>query len=214
MTIQQAKDNFVGGKFGGYADGWTGVAGSPGRTGNFRKIDPNNPAAVILVPPGFDGGKPAVERSQGFFGMTCIPTQVGKDPERVKELLRVVDYATAPFGSEEYMFLRWGVQGAHYDLQDGAPILNDRGKAEIGALSAWHRSPQRHLLLPRTPEDARLMQQWAADQLAFGIENPTLRTLFADGDRQGERPADTHLGPHDRHHFRARAALDVRHLCH
>lgn len=173
MSIQQAKDNFVGGKFGGYADGWTGVAGLTGARGNFRKIDPNNPAAVILVPPGFDGGKPAVERSQGFFGMTCIPTQVGKDPERVKELLRVVDYATAPFGSEEYTFLRWGVQGTHYDLQDGAPILNDRGKAEIGALSGGIGRRNDIFYYPEAPEDARLMQQWAADQLAFGIDNPT-----------------------------------------
>ena len=58
-----------------------------------------DPAAVILIPPGFDGGKPAIERSQGFFGMSCIPAKVGKDTGRVKELLRIVDYCTAPFGS-------------------------------------------------------------------------------------------------------------------
>ena len=173
MSIQQAKDNFVGGKFGGYADGWTGVAGLTGARGNFRKIDPNNPAAAILVPPGFDGGKPAVERSQGFFGMTCIPAQVGKDQERVKELLRVVDYATAPFGSEEYSFLRWGVEGVHYDLQAGAPILNDRGKSEIGALSGGIGRRNDVFYYPEAPDDARLMQQWAKDQLEFGIDNPT-----------------------------------------
>jgi len=194
MSIQQAKDNFVGGKFGGYADGWTGVAGLTGARGNFRKIDPNNPAATILVPPGFDGGKPAVERSQGFFGMTCIPATVGKDPERVKELLRVVDYDSAPFGSEEYTFLRWGVRGTHYDLQDGAPILNDRGKAEIGALSGGIGRRNDVFYYPEAPEDARLMQQWAKDQLEFGIDNPTYGlyspTAIAKGSELGTLTTD------------------------
>ncbi len=89
--IQQAKDNFLAGKFGGYVDGWTGIAGPTGARGNFRRLDPNSPAAVILVPPGYDGGNPAVERAQGFFGMTCISSKIGKDTDRVKELLRIVD---------------------------------------------------------------------------------------------------------------------------
>ena len=128
---------------------------------------------MILVPPGFDGGNPAVERSQGFFGMTCIPTNVGKDTERVKELLRIVDYCTAPFGSEEYTFLRWGLQGVHYDLQNGAPIQNDRGRTDIGALSSGIGRRNDVFYFPDAPEDARLLQQWCKDQLAFGIENPT-----------------------------------------
>jgi putative aldouronate transport system substrate-binding protein len=172
MTIQQAKDGFFGSQFGGYVDGWTAVT-QHRDVQHFRKLDPNNPAAVILVPPGFDGGKPAVERSQGFFGMSCIPAAIGKDTERVKELLRIIDYATAPFGSEEYMFLRWGIAGTHYELQNGAPILNDKGRTEIGALTAGIGRRNDIFYYPDTPDDARLMQQWNKEQLDFGVENPT-----------------------------------------
>jgi putative aldouronate transport system substrate-binding protein len=169
MSIQQAKDNFLGGKFAGYADGWTAIIT---HRQNFRQVDPSNSAAVILVPPGFDGGNPAVERSQGFFGMTCIPANVGKDTGRLEELLRIIDYCQAPFGSEEYTFLRWGLEGVHYDMQNGAPIQNDRGKTEIGALSSGIGRRNDVFYFPDAPDDARLMQQWCKDQLAFGIDNP------------------------------------------
>ena len=170
MSIANAKDGFLGGKFAGYVDGWTAIIT---HRQNFRLVDPNNSAAVILVPPGFDGGNPAVERSQGFFGMSCIPTTIGKDTERVKELLRIVDYCTAPFGSEEYTFLRWGIQGVHYDLKDGAPIPNDKGRTEIGSLSSGIGRRNDIFYFPDAPDDARLLQGWCKDQLAFGINNPT-----------------------------------------
>jgi len=169
LTIQQAKDSFLAGKFAGYADGWTGVSSA---RENFRRLDPNNSAAVILVPPGFDGGPPAVERSQGFFGMTCIPAKIGKDAERVKELLRIVDYAMAPFGSEEYYFLSWGIPGVHHDVQNGAPVLNDRGRTEIGSLSSGIGRRNDVFYFPTAPDDARLMQQWDIDQLVNSIESP------------------------------------------
>ncbi|MBV9545640.1 MAG: extracellular solute-binding protein [Chloroflexi bacterium] len=170
MSIQNAKDGFLGGKFAGYVDGWTAIVT---HRMNFRQVDPSNSAAVILVPPGFDGGNPAVERSQGFFGMSCIPASVGKDQERVKQLLRIIDYCTAPFGSEEYTFLRWGIQGVHYDLQNGAPIPNDKGRTEIGALSSGIGRRNDVFYFPDAPDDARLMQGWCKDQLAHGIDNPT-----------------------------------------
>jgi putative aldouronate transport system substrate-binding protein len=173
MTIQQAKDNFLAGKFGGYVDGWTGIAGLTGARGNFRRLDANNPAAAILVPPGYDGGDPAVERSQGFFGMTCIPATIGKDTERVKELLRIVDYAQAPFGSEEYFFLRWGLPNVHYELVNGAPIPNDKARTDIVSLSSGIGRRNDVFYYPEAPDDARLMQQWCKDQLAHSIDNPT-----------------------------------------
>ena len=170
MSIQNAKDGFLAGKIAGYADGWTGIIT---HRQNFRLVDPTNSAAVILVPPGFDGGAPAVERSQGFFGMSCIPTSVGRDQERVKELLRIIDYCTAPFGSQEYTFLRWGIEGVHYDMKNGAPIPNDKGRTELGALSSGIGRRNDVFYFPDAPDDARLMQQWCKDQLAHGIDNPT-----------------------------------------
>jgi putative aldouronate transport system substrate-binding protein len=195
MTTQQAKDAFLAGGFAGYADGWNGI---PTMRDNFRRLDPNNGAAVILVPAGFDGGNPAVERSQGFFGMTTIPAAVGKDQERVKELLRIVDYATAPFGSEEYSFLRWGIAGVHHEVQNGAPVLNDKGRTELGSLSGGIGRRNDVFYYPNAPEDGRLMQQWCADQLAHPIDNPVYGlyspTQIAKGSELGTLITDRMIG--------------------
>src|SRR6185436_5476325 len=105
--------------------------------------------------------------------MSCIPAKIGKDTERVKELLRIIDYAQAPFGSEEYYFLRWGLPGVHHEVQNGAPVTNDKGRAEITSLSSGIGRRNDIFYYPEAPDDARLMQQWCKDQLAFGIDNPT-----------------------------------------
>ena len=57
--------------------------------------------------------------AQASTGIAAIPAKVGKDKERVKELLRVIDYLAAPFGCEEWVFLNYGHEGVHHMMQRG-----------------------------------------------------------------------------------------------
>lgn len=169
LSVQQTKDAFTGGKIGAYVDGWTALAG---QRDNLRTRDAKL-SASILVPPGHDGGKAVTDNSQGFFGFAAIPTKLGRDQERVKELLRVCDFFCAPFGSEEYTFLRYGLPDVHHTLRNGLPVLNDLGRAEIGALSNIARRND-VFFYPNHPEDARLMQGLCRDQMAIGVDNPVI----------------------------------------
>ncbi|CAA9577061.1 MAG: hypothetical protein AVDCRST_MAG88-2920, partial [uncultured Thermomicrobiales bacterium] len=169
LSVQQTKDAFSGGKIGAYVDGWTALAG---QRDTLRTRDAKL-SASILVPPGHDGGKAVTDNSQGFFGFAAIPTKLGRDPERVKELLRVCDFFCAPFGSEEYSFLRYGLPGDHHELRNGLPVLTDRGRAEIGALANIARRND-VFFYPNYPEDARLMQGLCRDQMALGVDNPVI----------------------------------------
>jgi putative aldouronate transport system substrate-binding protein len=131
-----------------------------------------------MVPPGFDGGKGVTYNGTGFGSIAAIPASLGKDPERVKELLRVLDYFSAPFGSEEYTFLTFGIEGVHHTLQpDGTRILNDRGRAEINELGTIV-TPPRVFYFPSDPGDAAYLQNAARDIAALGIDNPAL-TAFS-----------------------------------
>jgi putative aldouronate transport system substrate-binding protein len=177
MNRSQATTALIGGKIGGYADQLTQLNGDIRTRSEAKRV---NPAANVgaLVPPGFDGGKGVTYNGTGFGSIAAIPAKLGRDPERVKELLRVLDYFSAPFGSEEYNFLTFGVEGAHHTLQpDGTRILNDRGRAEINELGTVV-TPPRVFYFPSDPGDATYMQNAARDIAALGIDNPAL-TVFS-----------------------------------
>jgi len=130
LSTNQNKDLMAGGKIGAYVDGLAGLMGA-GVRGRAKMVNPN---AIVTgwAPPGFDGGKPVYNKYIGFFGFAAISAKAAKDKERVKELLRLVNYMASPFGSEENIFLSKGIEGVHYTLKDGNPVSNDLGKAEIG----------------------------------------------------------------------------------
>lgn len=173
----QATDALISGKIGAYADQLLQLNGDIRMRFQAKRINPSANLAA-LVPPGFDGGKGVTYNGTGFGSTAAFPARAGKDPERVKELLRVLDYFSAPFGSEEYNFLNFGVEGVHHQLMpDGTRILNDRGRAEISELGTVVLPP-RVLYFPADPGDAAYLQGKAAEIAALGIDNPAL-TAFS-----------------------------------
>lgn len=176
MNRSQATTALIGGKIGGYADQLIQLNADIRIRFEAKRV---NQAANVgaLVPPGFDGGKGVTYNGNGFGSIAGVPAKLGKDPERVKELLRVLDYFSAPFGSEEYNFLTFGIEGVHHTLQpDGTRILNERGRAEINELGTVV-TPPRVFYFPSDPGDAAYLQNAARDIVALGIDNPALTTF-------------------------------------
>jgi len=61
---------------------------------------------------------------------TFIKKGIGK--ERTEEILRVLNWLAAPFGSKEYELARNGVEGRHFTrAADGTPIPTDLGRKEM-----------------------------------------------------------------------------------
>jgi putative aldouronate transport system substrate-binding protein len=52
-------------------------------------------------------------------------------PDRIRTLLRVLNWMAAPFGTEEYLFRKFGLEGEHFAFEDGNPVLNDVGNSEV-----------------------------------------------------------------------------------
>jgi putative aldouronate transport system substrate-binding protein len=96
--------------------------------------------------------------------------------ERVKLLLRVLNYIASPFGSQEWALLNYGVEGVHFtrDAQ-GVPGLNEKGRAEV--LSTWKyitNNPQVLFDVNRSQEYATNIQEDEKAMADVAISDPTL----------------------------------------
>jgi putative aldouronate transport system substrate-binding protein len=177
LNRTQATNALIGGQIGGYYDQLLQLNGDIRTRFEAKRI---NPAANVaaLTPPGVNGGHGVTYNGSGFGSTAAIPSTAGKDPEQVRAILRVLDYFSAPYFSDEYNFLTFGVDGVHNTPQpDGTRVLNDRGKVEINELGTVV-VPPRIFYYPSDPGDAQYLQGAARDIALLGIDNPAL-TAFS-----------------------------------
>ncbi|GLY25894.1 extracellular solute-binding protein [Micromonospora sp. NBRC 101691] len=122
------KQLFKGGKILMYQDGlgaWQGMQGEQSKV--LASFD-MQPLPVFGV-----NGKPAViwgSEKPIFF--TFLKKGLGE--ERTRELLRVLNWCAAPFGSREFELREYGVEGKHFTRgSDGSPVPTELGRKELGA---------------------------------------------------------------------------------
>src|SRR5205823_746066 len=120
-----SRDNFVGKKFAmsveGFGNSWNdfwlrGLNQKPAT--NFDMILPFSADSKTKV--------------QSFITGGYISTNVMKkaSPDRVKEILRIVDFLAKPFGTQEDLLITYGLAPADYAIdKDGNPSLTTDGKS-------------------------------------------------------------------------------------
>jgi putative aldouronate transport system substrate-binding protein len=123
---------FEGGK---YLIRQNGLGGWVGSLQQQLPINPKfNPQPVM--PFAHDGGTPITWGGDPAGIFTFVKKGLGED--RVKELLGVMNYTSAPFGTEEYQLYTYGVEGKHYTKQpSGAPKLTTLGQKEVAVTYAF-----------------------------------------------------------------------------
>lgn len=121
-----AKQLFSAGKLVMFQDGigaWRGMQGEQ------QKITPGfnmQPVPIFSAV----GGDPLAWANDAPIFYTFIKKGLGK--ERVEELLRVLDWSAAPFGSYEHELSAYGVEGKHFTrAADGSPLQTELGRAEL-----------------------------------------------------------------------------------
>ncbi|MGS2619946.1 extracellular solute-binding protein [Micromonospora sp. LZ34] len=115
MTVSQvdAKTHFAGQSTASLTDGFGAYSQMIKSAKGAYEVAP---ALPYLGGPG--GGK--AWASRGIFGYTVVKKA---SPERVKMLLRILDFLASPFGTKEYELLHYGVEGTHFTRDaSGAPV--------------------------------------------------------------------------------------------
>lgn len=83
--------------------------------------------------PGFDGDGPLVIRNIPYGRSTVVSADAAKDPDRLTEVLNVLDYLSAPYGSEEALFVGAGIEGRHYTFDEhGIAVSTGEHGEELG----------------------------------------------------------------------------------
>jgi putative aldouronate transport system substrate-binding protein len=119
--------------------------------------------------------KPGHLLSFGAFGFSLMKKS---SLDRIKELLRVLNYLAAPFGSQEYMLIHYGLPGTHYNLDSrGIPVLTELGVADTAAFSQgvgyMARPPQVNFSVDE-PGLGKVAHDDQGAFIAAGIADPTV----------------------------------------
>jgi putative aldouronate transport system substrate-binding protein len=130
-TIQQTanvRPDFAGKRFAispegqgnSYVDFW--------QQGN--KVTPPTRFGMLDLFPAEAGMKPGYFLGTGFVSMNVLKKN---SPDKIKEILRIMNWLASPFGSQEDLLLTYGLEGQDYSLDDqGNPKPTTEGTARAG----------------------------------------------------------------------------------
>jgi len=133
------------------------------------------PSNIRTVPPfAADGkSKPLYWFGSGTFGMTVLKKA---SPQRIKQLLGIINFIASPFGSEENLLISYGIKGVDYNLNaKGNPILTSKGQSDVNPL-LWTsgKNPVPVLFNPNFEQFGPTMQADERAMFPAGTYDPTI----------------------------------------
>ncbi|TDD12519.1 extracellular solute-binding protein [Nonomuraea deserti] len=97
--------------------------------GRFLPDNPKFDMQAVDPYPAKPGGKTIMWRNEPA-GMFCF-IKKGLGEARTRELLALANWCSGPFGTQEYELVNNGVEGKHYDVEDGKVKQTALGRKEI-----------------------------------------------------------------------------------
>jgi putative aldouronate transport system substrate-binding protein len=138
---------------------------------NAVNLDPPGKPRIMTPFPATDGGQPTYWANSGILGYSVIKQG---SPDRVKEMLRILNWLAAPLGSQEYLLMTYGLKDTHWTPDgQGNPILNARGKADALVPFRYITQGPVALYYTRDPQYAQVMQDAEKGMFPFVAINPT-----------------------------------------
>lgn len=141
---------------------------------------------TAIAPVAFDGSGMGVQAlSKGTYSMTAISKDA--DPDRIRMLLRIMNYMAAPFGTNEYKFLHYGEEGTHHTNTDGNIELTQTGQTEVALPTKYVANPPTWVYIPGHEEEAREYHAFIEKVVAAGVQDAATG-LWSETDqsRRGE----------------------------
>jgi putative aldouronate transport system substrate-binding protein len=169
-----ARNDFAARKFAFRFDGFQGA--SVTFFGTAPNLNPPGKYRIVSPFSAVAGQLPTYWAQQGVFGYSVLKKA---SPERIKELLRILNWIASPFGSQEYLLMRYGVKDVDYTPDaKGNPVLTAQGKAEATIPWPYITQAPNALYFPTAPEYPQVMQDAEKAMLPYAQIDPT-STLYS-----------------------------------
>ncbi|MFC4562652.1 extracellular solute-binding protein [Nocardiopsis mangrovi] len=138
----------------------------------YQGVLPDDPDFRLGLLPvfGSDGNDPDMHRASP--AEHCVFVRKGFEPGQVEEVLQILDYCAAPFGTEEYLTYRFGAEGEHYEYVDGAPQLTELGRQEVGNGYLFLSGRPSPIVESQYPDYVEPRSQWFNDAVQYSGEDP------------------------------------------
>lgn len=94
--------------------------------------------------------------------------------DRAETLLKVLNWMAAPFGTQEYIFRKYGVEGVDHTLEGTDPILTDKGKSEVQLGLLYLTDAPWPIYLPGMPDEAQAQHDAQMAVVPSGVKNPVM----------------------------------------
>ncbi|MFI1965429.1 extracellular solute-binding protein [Streptomyces pathocidini] len=102
--------------------------------------------------------------------------------DRIKLLLRVLDYLAAPFGTKEYELITYGVEGTHFERgEDGSPVQNDfalngdnKDTLGVGFMACGQQVLFLPSAVPGAAEAVKRRHAFQTEIVEVGLSDPTV----------------------------------------
>ncbi|HEX7353181.1 extracellular solute-binding protein [Brachybacterium sp.] len=153
---------------------WGTLSGWP----DFRNFPlPEGFRLSVLQPPKAEGGGAApVHMGPATHSVTSISK---KAESRVETLLAVLDHLAAPFGTAEYLFHTFGIEGVHHELDGTTPITTEKGRTEMQlGLKYMAQGPWVHFTA-KDPETTQAQYDVTQELAPTAVHNP-VEGLFSE----------------------------------
>ena len=109
----------------------------------------------------------------GFFSITLLKKQ--DDKEKLKTILRVLNWLAAPFGTEEYRYRLYGEEGVDHTVDSaGNPVLTKTGTANTVVPIRYLADAPFAIYMPGRPQDADTQHEYQSLEIPTGVSNPTI----------------------------------------
>ena len=110
----------------------------------------------------------------GYGTVGFTPFRKTADEARIRELLSVVDYLSAPFGTTEYMQVNWGTEGKEYTVEDGNYVFTEAGAQNVPGLQSALQimAAGEGVIYNPIPEDTRYIYECEQELLPLAQKSP------------------------------------------